>query len=136
MNGFTLIELMVVVAVIAVLSAIALPIYMDYLAKAQAVAALREIAIGKAAYESLVARGAGVDEYSAQGVSLQANSVRCSAVVVTAPAEGVTRAIACRMNGGSDIQDREIRWDRSAEGGWMCSSSARQKYIPVECRAD
>ncbi|MCI2243137.1 pilin [Xanthomonas sp. PPL568] len=109
---------------------------MDYLAKAQAVAALREITIGKAAYESLVARGAGVDEYSAQGVSLQASSVRCNAITVSAPADGITRAIVCKMNGGSDIQDKEMRWDRSAEGGWICSSSARQKYIPVECKAD
>ncbi|HHW4680025.1 MAG TPA: prepilin-type N-terminal cleavage/methylation domain-containing protein, partial [Xylella taiwanensis] len=46
-QGFNLIELMIVIAIIAVLAAIALPMYQNYVARSQVTAALADITPGK-----------------------------------------------------------------------------------------
>ena len=55
-KGFTLIELMIVVAIIAILAAIALPAYQDYTSKSKVTAALADLASHKTQFEMERAR--------------------------------------------------------------------------------
>ena len=56
-NGFTLIELMIVVAIIGVLAAIAIPQYQNYVARSQITAAIAELNGAKPQYELIVNGG-------------------------------------------------------------------------------
>ncbi|HEU5436738.1 MAG TPA: pilin, partial [Telluria sp.] len=88
--GFTLIELMIVVAIIGILAAVAIPAYQDYVAKSQVVTALAEITPAKNSMEEKVSQG-GVSAAdvtllngsSAEGLALlgitATTSPRCSA---------------------------------------------------------
>ncbi|NYI19799.1 type IV pilus assembly protein PilA [Xanthomonas arboricola] len=133
-KGFTLIELMIVVAIIAVLAAIAMPIYIAYIGRSQVVAGLADISIGKVGYESLVAGDRPASEYSPDGIGIRDTTVRCSRVVVAAPAaSGNTQAIACVLNGGSGVQNQTIRLDRDGAGTWQCKGDMALNYLPAGC---
>lgn len=135
--GFTLIELMIVVAIVAVLAAIAIPMYQIYAARAQVTAALAEITPGETSYELLY--DAGVIDDGTYGdvnnLNLPQTTPRCT-ITAQAPTNG-QGAIICQLVQSSSMfnADSSISVQRQSDGSWLCLSTDLPSIVlPVYCK--
>lgn len=128
-KGFTLIELMIVVAIIAILAAIALPAYQNYVARSQVTAGLADIRGGVTAFEELVQRGSATAVSTAR-IGLQGTTTRCR--ILTTP--GANGSIACTLVGNPTISGQTVTLTRSsATGSFACSTTVGDNFKPSGC---
>ena len=130
-SGFTLIELMIVIAILAILMTIALPAYQDYAVRTQVTSGLADIASGKALFESRIVADSMIT-FSPSDVGLPASTPRCSSISIT---PGDTGNISCTLAGHPLIQGETIRLTRVASGRWTCHApaGALAKHRPEGC---
>jgi type IV pilus assembly protein PilA len=136
--GFTLIELMIVVAIIAILAAIAIPTYQLYVARTQVVAALAEITPGETAYELLYDQGV-VDDGTYSNVAnlnLSSPTSRCD-ITVQAPTNGEGSIMCTLINSSSMFNNSSsITVQRQTDGSWLCTAqNVPSIVLPAHCTA-
>jgi type IV pilus assembly protein PilA len=131
-KGFTLIELMIVVAIIAILAAIALPAYQDYVARSQVTSGLADIRGGVTAAEELINRGTGT--LSPANLGLRTSTARCSSITVAgASTDDGGQEIECTLTGNPKVSGDVVTLTRDTSGSWNCTTDADAKYRPDGC---
>ncbi len=144
-QGFTLIELMIVVAIIGILAAIAIPAYQDYTIRAKVSEGLNLASAAKTGVaEYYNAEGAFPNGNSQAGVASAGSIVGTYTSSVTIAATGNTGIITVEYNSTeSKISGKKLTLTpSSANAGsitWICatasSSGVANQYLPPICRS-
>ena len=151
-TGFTLIELMIVVAIIGILAAVAIPQYQTYVGKTQATRVINELGQLRLTVEECLQTGRvniGLNTNDCDPRATASNLIiGGSQVGVVLPnnmgvaqisnplvlASSITATVSTQVN--PRLAGKKIKWLRTSAGSWSCSSNIEALYLPNSCSYD
>ncbi|HFC8518991.1 TPA: pilin [Neisseria weaveri] len=142
-KGFTLIELMIVIAIIGILAVIALPAYQDYTARSQVSEAFSLMEGQKSAVTEYYAdKGAWPTDNATAGVAA-ATAISGKYVASVTVAGNVITAKMKDKNVNADIANKKVSITATKTAGsfkWDCTlpsvDAIDKKFLPSVCRPD
>lgn len=142
-QGFTLIELVILIGILGILSAISFENYTDYIARTQAATALRELIPAKISIEVKIASGpitalSGSDDSTVREVGLSTSETSRCSISVDIATSGLS-TVTCTIKGSFKIHGYVIQLARDANtnqgsaGNWVCNSNLNSSVRPQTC---
>jgi len=135
-SGFTLIELMIVVAIIGILAAIAIPQYQDYIARTQTSEVLGLLGNARTVLENEASQNSTfptTSELNSVGITTKGKYLEKMESDV---AKGTITAYFKSTGVSSPLSGKTIVYERTSDGSWNCRadlSTLGTKYLPKTC---
>ena len=135
-QGFTLIELMIVVAIIGILAAVAIPQYQNYVSKSQVSRVMGEVGALRTVVETCLMEGKddSACEFGWSSSNLLGETLQ-SGLVATINTTANTASLAATFgnNASAAIATKKLTWTRADTGSWTCTTTVEAKYQPPGC---
>jgi type IV pilus assembly protein PilA len=137
-QGFTLIELMIVVAIIGILAAIAIPQYQDYIARSQVTRVVGEVSALKTSAEEQLMRGVQPSGTLTDVGFTSSDLISANTLTFQSTGSGTLTA-TMGDSASSAVDGAIITLTRTDEGAWSCAITAASgggwddSYAPAGC---